>query len=354
MEHKAKVQKTMTEHDLLGKRPENRIENLYSVSRRNIMKAAGVVAMSGGALTGAAAADEHTDTDDTSNKYADVDVGTYIETPDGVPLYYTERGEGETIVLVHGWTCDSEYWWQKNVDALAEDHHVVTYDLRGHGLSGKTDNGHTLSGYADDLQFLMESLNIEDVTLVGWSMGVLIVLTYLERCGNEQVRAIGLVDQTPKFYSEDGWEFPLLGEFSEEDLAGVVEGLEANRSETAKPLIQAFFAEPRSEERLAEMYARTTLTPTSVATAMLNDMVPKDFRSYLPEIDVPTLLLYGEQSVVFPGPLGEWMHEQIPNSELVTFAESGHSPFWEEPEKFNTELSEFVTRVADTELTAAD
>lgn len=278
----------------------------------------------------------------------------YVETPDGVPLYYNERGEGKTIVLVPGWTIDADYWWQKNVDALAEDHHVVTYDLRGHGLSGKTDDRHTLSGYAEDLEFLASSLDLEDVTLVGWSMGVPIVLTYLERFGDERVRAIGIVDQTPKFYSDDDWEFALLGEFSEDGLAGLVEGLETNRPETAKPIIQAFFAEPRSEERLAEIYARTMLTPTSVATAMLKDMVPRDFRSHLSEIDVPTLLLYGEQSVVFPGPLGEWMHEQVPDSELVTFSESGHSPFWEEPEKFNAELREFVTRVADRDVSVAD
>jgi pimeloyl-ACP methyl ester carboxylesterase len=277
----------------------------------------------------------------------------YIETSDGVPLYYEERGEGPTIVLVHGWTCDSGYWWGRNVDALAEDHHVVTYDLRGHGLSGKTDDGHSLSGYAADLEFLAESLDIEDATFIGWSMGVAVLLTYLEEVGDERVRAIGIVDQTPKFYSEDGWEFALMGEFSEEGLAGLVEGLEANRPEAAKPIVQAFFAEPRSEERLAEMYARTTLTPTSVATAMLEDMVPRDFREFLPTISVPTLLLYGEHSAVFPGPLGEWMHERIPDSELVTFAGSGHSPQWEEPEKFNDAVAGFVARVSGKEPLSA-
>ena len=278
----------------------------------------------------------------------------YIETPDGVPLYYDERGEGEPIVLIHGWTCDSDYWWQKNVDALAENHHVVTYDLRGHGRSGKTDDGHSLSSYAEDLEFLTESLNLQEITLVGWSMGVAVILTYLERFGDDRVRAIGLIDQTPKFYSDDDWEFALLGDFSEEGLTELVGGLEADRPGAAKPIIQAFFAEPRSEERLSEMYARTTLTPTSVATAMLNDMVPRDFRNQLSEIEIPTLLLYGEQSAVFPGPLSEWMHEQIPDSELVMFAESGHSPFWEEPEAFNTELSAFVRRVTDRELVSTD
>ncbi|MDG5818546.1 alpha/beta hydrolase [Natronococcus sp. A-GB7] len=132
----------------------------------------------------------------------------YIETTDGVPLYYRERGDGETIVLVHGWTCDSEYWWRKNVDALAEEYHVLTYDLRGHGLSGKTDDGHTLSEYAADLEFLMESLDVSAAVLVGWSMGAAITLTYLEEIGDERVRAIAMIDQTPKFYSDDDWSSP--------------------------------------------------------------------------------------------------------------------------------------------------
>lgn len=274
---------------------------------------------------------------------------SYIETTDGVPLYYEERGDGETIVLVHGWTGDSRYWWQKNVDALAADYHVLTYDLRGHGLSGKTDEGHTLSDYAADLEFLLESLDVSTAVLVGWSMGAAITLTYLEEIGDERIQAIAMIDQTPKFYSEDDWEFALMGEFSEEGLAEIVGGLEASRAEAAKPIIQAFFADPRSDEQLDEMYARTTLTPTSVATAMLEDMVPRDFRDHLPTIDVPTLLLYGEQSKIFPGPLGEWMHERIPDSELVLFDESGHNPFWEEPEKFNTELLAFVARVTERE-----
>jgi non-heme chloroperoxidase len=278
----------------------------------------------------------------------------YIETADGVPLYYDERGEGETVVLVHGWTCDSEFWWQKNADALAADHHLVTYDLRGHGLSGKTDDGHSMSGYAADLEFLMEELDLTDVTLVGWSMGVPVILTYLKEVGDERVRALGLIDQTPKFFTDDGWEFGLMGEFSEEGMEGLAAGIEADRAEATKPVIQAFFGEPRSDEELAEMYARTTLTPSSVAATLLRGFFPMDFREQVAELELPTLLLYGEHSVVFPGPLGQWMHERIPDSELVLFSESGHSPHWEEPEKFNESLREFVAGVAEREVVKAD
>ena len=69
----------------------------------------------------------------------------YIETPDGVPLYYEDRGNGEAILLIHAWTMNAEYWWQKNTPKLAGSHRMIAVDLRGHGLSGKTDEGHKLS-----------------------------------------------------------------------------------------------------------------------------------------------------------------------------------------------------------------
>jgi pimeloyl-ACP methyl ester carboxylesterase len=59
----------------------------------------------------------------------------YLESPDGVPIYYEDRGSGKTILLIHGWTMNAEYWWQKNVPELARTHRVVALDLRGHGLS---------------------------------------------------------------------------------------------------------------------------------------------------------------------------------------------------------------------------
>ena len=93
----------------------------------------------------------------------------YIETPDGVPLYYEDRGNGEAILLIHAWTMNAEYWWQKNMPKLAESHRVIAVDLRGHGLSGKTDEGHKLAQYARDVRHLCEALDLAGATLVGSS-----------------------------------------------------------------------------------------------------------------------------------------------------------------------------------------
>ncbi|MFC6837307.1 alpha/beta fold hydrolase [Halomarina ordinaria] len=269
---------------------------------------------------------------------------SHVDTTDGTRLYYEEHGEGETILLVHGWTMNSEYWWRENTAALAEGHHVVTYDHRGHGRSEKPEGGHTLERYASDLRDLVEALGLDDVTLVGWSMGAAVALTYLDRFGSDRVRSLALVDQSPMFFSEDDWDYPLFGEFSPEALDGVVAGLETDREGTVKPVLATFFAEPPGSETIDEMYAETTRTPTGTATAVLADMATTDLRDVVAAVDVPTLLCYGEQSAVFPGDVGGWLESRMPDATLVRFEGSGHCPHWEEPATFNAELAAFVER----------
>lgn len=272
----------------------------------------------------------------------------YIEVTDGVPLYYEEAGEGETILLVHGWTMNSQYWWQKTMPVLADSYHVVAVDLRGHGQSGKTEAGHTFEQYAQDVRRVIDTLDLSDVTLVGWSMGADVALSYVEQFGSEMLRALVLVDQSPKFYSEPGWDYPLFGEFSPEALTGLVEGLRTDRAGLIKEqVLPAFFADPQPDAVIDEMYAETMQTPTPVAVTMLEALANADFRDVVGRIDVPTLLCYGAESAVFPGKPGRWMHEQIPTSTLVEFEQSSHCPFWEEPETFNQHVAEFVSDVAE-------
>ena len=273
---------------------------------------------------------------------------TYLEMPDHIPLYYEERGEGETILLVHGWSCNGGYWWQKNVESLSESYHVVTVDLRGHGQSGKTDHNHTLSQYAQDIRHLMESLNLTDVTLVGWSMGTAIALSYFDQFGSDRLRSFVFVDMSPYMFSEEGWEYPLFGEFTPEALDGVVEALQNDRPSFVKEqILEAFFVERPSEDVIDEMYAEMMKTPTGVTVAAFQAFCDNDFRDVVGKIDIPTLLVYAEGSAIFPGDVGAWMHEQIPDSELVVFENSSHCPFWEEPERFNHELATFVAGLKD-------
>jgi pimeloyl-ACP methyl ester carboxylesterase len=259
-----------------------------------------------------------------------------------VPLYYEVHGDGRTILLIHAWTMNAEYWWQKNVPELAESHRVISIDLRGHGLSGKTDKRDNLIQYARDVHHLLATLGLSEVTPVGWSMGASVILEYLTRFGTDRVDSVAFVEQSPRYLSAPGWEYPLGGGYSPEDLATFNQNLRFDRPTTAKRFIQSMFAEPPSAEVIDEMYAETTKTPTEVAVSAMTEMTYADLREALTEVTVPALLLYGEQSKLFPGNLGGWMEDQFLESRLVRFEESGHCPFWEEPEKFNQELADFV------------
>jgi non-heme chloroperoxidase len=259
-----------------------------------------------------------------------------------VPLYYEAYGEGSAILLIHGWTMNAEYWWQKNIPELAESHRVVGLDLRGHGLSGKTDEGHTLAQYARDVHHLLTTLDLGGVTLVGWSMGTSVVLNYLTQFGADRIDSLVFVEQSPRYMSAADWPYPLAGDYTPEALATFNQNLRFDRPATVKRFIRSIFAEAPPDETTDNMYAETTKTPTSVAIASMTDMGYADLRPVLTEVSVPTLLLYGEQSKLFPEGLGEYMQKQVSDSRLITFEESGHCPFWEEPEKFNQEVAKFA------------
>ncbi|WP_348611985.1 alpha/beta fold hydrolase [Halobaculum rarum] len=267
---------------------------------------------------------------------------SYFETNDGVPIYYEDHGEGDPILLIHGWTMNAEYWWQKNVEALSEEHRVVALDLRGHGLSGKTDRGHTLAQYARDVRELVRTLGLTDVTPVGWSMGTAVILSYVDQFGTDRLSGAVFADQSPKFHNDEEWPHGLLGEFSGEAATELATNLEYDRPSAGKPFIEAMFADPPDPDTVDEMYAQTTKTPTNVTVDVFLDMTYSDLRPVLGEINVPVLLLYGEQSNIFPTDVGAWLEGEIPDARHVPFEESGHCPFWEEPEKFNEEVASFV------------
>lgn len=259
-----------------------------------------------------------------------------------MPLYYEDHGSGETILLIHGWTMNAEYWWRKNTPELAESHQVISLDLRGHGLSGKTDEGHTLAQYARDVRHLMTVLNLTETTLVGWSMGTSVILNYLTRFGTDGVRSVAFVEQSPRYLSAPGWEYSLAGDYPPEALAAFNQNLLFDRPGAVKRFIRSIFSEAPPSGTIDEMYAETTKTPTTVAINSMTSMTYADLRPELEKVTMPALLLYGERSRLFPGDLGEWLQGQIPDSKLVTFEQSGHCPFWEEPEKFNREVVNFA------------
>ena len=106
-----------------------------------------------------------------------------FKTNDNVEIYYEVKGEGRPLFLLPGWTCTTKFW-KYNIDELAKSCKVIAMDMRGHGESEKVMHSHRISRYAMDVKNLLDHLDLEDVTVLGWSMGASILWSYIELFGN--------------------------------------------------------------------------------------------------------------------------------------------------------------------------
>lgn len=271
----------------------------------------------------------------------------YIHLSDGVPLYYRDEGTGRPLVLLQALMFGADYFWQKNIPALAKQCRVIALDMRGQGLSGKPNHGYSIPQLAQDLHELLEKLDLEDVVLLGYSLGGFVSLQYLQDFGAERVGSLVLMEMTPRLPSAPGWEHATFGDFPEEAAKGYGDALRADRS-AYNDFFQAAFLQPPEGQELLDMVAQTYLTPTEVAAQLVSEMAEQDWRERLGDVSVPATLFYSyPNNRILPTPVGQWMKEHIPGSELVLFEHSSHVPFWEEPDRFNRELLRVVTKQDD-------
>jgi non-heme chloroperoxidase len=258
----------------------------------------------------------------------------YLELRDGVPLFYEVEGDGLPIVLVPGWTLTTRFW-ERQVEDLARDHRVVTLDLRGAGRSGKTPQGHSLSGYADDLAELFQHLELSHATLVAYAMGVSVSVHYLVAHGFARVAGFVWVDHSPRFYVAPDWPYALFGDLTPQGFDETIRLLGSDRPAATRAMLDVMFQDPAEW-----MYAELMKTPTEVAATMLALVATTDLRPLVPQLDVPTLLVNGKQSVV-PCEVAGWLEEHLPKARRIVLERAGHGPFWDDPAGFNRAVREF-------------
>src|SRR5688500_7703575 len=120
-----------------------------------------------------------------------ITVGTENSTP--VELYYEDHGSGQPVVLIHGYPLNGHSWQRQTPELLAAGYRVITYDRRGFGQSSKVSSGYDYDTFAADLNTLMETLDLRDVVLVGFSMGTGELARYVARYGHERVAKLAFL-----------------------------------------------------------------------------------------------------------------------------------------------------------------
>jgi microsomal epoxide hydrolase len=178
-------------------------------------------------------------------------------TSDGVKLHYLEAGSGPTIVFVPGFTAPAEIW-EPQLAHFAATYRVVALDPRSQGRSEKTTEGHYLVRRGKDIGELIEHLGAAPVVVVGWSLGVLEVLTYAREFGTEPFRGVVLVDMFLGVDEELGEQHPY-----EAGWRTWIAGLQLDRQNWTREWVRGFYRSEQSDEYLDAMTQAVLATPTT-------------------------------------------------------------------------------------------
>ena len=263
-----------------------------------------------------------------------------------VELYYETQGTGKPVVLIHGWPLSGRAW-EAQLPALVEaGYQVITYDRRGFGQSSKPWNGYDYDTLAQDLKGLMEALDLQDATIVGFSMGGGEVARYLGKYGSERVSKAVLASAVPPylFKTDDNPD----GGLEESDIQGFLDGVSDDRIAFLNDFTKNFFT-PKDGKLLVSkpmrLYNRDIAAFASAKATLdcVKSFSYTDFRDDLKAFDVPTLVIHGDADQIVPiEASGERSHDMIADSRLHVIEGGPHGINVTHSEEFNKALIAFL------------
>ena len=270
-----------------------------------------------------------------------------IDGDGGVPLRVQEAGnlDGPAILFIHGMAQSTLSFERQLNSDLADHYRLVAFDLRGHGGSAKPWHSEDYAGsrvWAADVAAVIEALDLNDVTIVAWSFGGYVAVSYLRHFGDDRVRGLnlvgtsaGLVDIQPPERSsvtEVTGNSDSVARRSSLDLAERIAAMNE-----LPPLLTAAPMEP--EDRDAAYYSGLML-PAYAMRAFNN--LPLDNKDLPERLTLPILISMGTLDIGMDMASARRLDAALPNSTLSVFEGVGHFPSYECAERYNQELAEFA------------
>ncbi len=266
-----------------------------------------------------------------------------FRTNDNVEIYYEVLGQGSPLFMLPGWTCTTKFW-KHNVEELSRHFQVICMDMRGHGESEKVLHSHRISRYAMDVRNLLDHLDVKDVTVLGWSMGASVLWSYIELFGNHRLAGLICVDQSPAQYTGPDWVWGQKGCYDVEMFIRTCCDIRYDPKGAAAGLVGACLYHKPTKEDADFIVEEICKCPPYVRIEIMRDHTNLDWRDFIPHIDLPTLVCVARNSSVFDWQGSAWVGDNIPGAKTVFFEDSGHMLFWEEPEKFNRTVTDFINQ----------
>jgi non-heme chloroperoxidase len=225
-----------------------------------------------------------------------------ISSKDGTQLYYKDWGRGPVVTFSHGWPLNADAWDGQLHFLVQQGFRVVAHDRRGHGRSGQASSGNDMNGYADDLAAVIEALDLRNVTLVGHSTGGGEVTRYIGRHGSKRVSKVVLIAAVPPLMlrtpsNPEGLPIEVFDSIR----AGVLK----DRSQYYKDLAVQFYGANRAGSKVSQgildqFWLWSMQSGLKNAYESIKAFSETDFTEDLRKIDVPALVLHGEDDQIVP------------------------------------------------------
>jgi non-heme chloroperoxidase len=262
-----------------------------------------------------------------------------------IEIYYEDHGHGEPIVLIHGYPLDGHSWEKQERVLLEAGYRVITYDRRGFGQSSQPTVGYDYDTFAGDLNLLLNHLEVQQVVLVGFSMGTGEVTRYLGTYGSARVRKAVLMGAIPPYLlktsdNPDGVDRSVF--------EGIKEAVVQDRPAYFKNFLDNFYnVDVLGGSRISDQAWQNSFNVAVQASAYASyacvDTWLTDFRADLPKIDVPVLLIHGDADRILPYQnTAARLPGLITDLTFVTVEGGPHNVAWTHPDVVNPALLEFL------------
>lgn len=275
-----------------------------------------------------------------------ITVGTENSTE--IELYYEDHGSGQPVVLIHGYPLDGSSWEKQTAALLDAGYRVITYDRRGFGKSSKPTEGYDYDTFAADLNTLLNTLDLNNVVLVGFSMGTGEVGRYLGTYGSARVARAAFLGSLEPFLlktddNPDG--------VPQDVFDGLKEAVTADRyaffTEFFKNFYNSdtFLGTPRLSQEAVNASWNLAAGAGAHASVAAQPTWLTDFRQDIPKIDVPALILHGTADNILPiDSTGRLFAKALPSAEYVEIEGAPHGLLWTHAAEVNEALLAFLSQ----------
>ena len=241
-------------------------------------------------------------------------------------INYKIIGNGTPLFLIHGWAMNAEIWSDLS-DSLSSNYQIISIDLRGHGKSKHLEGPFNYEIFAKDIRLLINKLGLKDLTLIGWSMGVSIILKMLEQ-PLPSLNSLVFISGNPSLVKRINYEkgIPEV----------VIKRLYKNIERDLEKGLQSFYSLLFSleEQTFVEQHNinkiikdKNNVPNKEAALESLKCLQDEDLRDALDKIDTPTLLIHGKNDRISLSGAAHYMSKRIKKSELLLLEDTGHVPF---------------------------